>query len=61
MIAWNGCEKIISNSKLIIEPEEQTKEYLYSLEPTAKCELGTSISTDIEAENIKIKNKIVFS
>jgi hypothetical protein len=55
MIAWNGCEKIISKSRQIVEPEEQNKEYLYNLEPMAKCELGTSISADIKAEKIKIK------
>ena len=54
MIAWNGCEKIINKSKLIVEVKDQTKDYFNSLIPVSECELGIDISSDIKSKKIKI-------
>jgi hypothetical protein len=55
MIAWNGCEKIMCNSKTIVTVEQQTQDYLDSLQPMAVCEFGDCIADHVKKENIKIK------
>lgn len=53
MIAWNGIEKLISNSNDIIKPDEQNDLFFKSITPTGKSELGTNISYQVKLLNIK--------
>ena len=54
MIAWNGCEKFISNSNQIFEPNKQNDSFFVNLKPTAKCDLGKDISYQVKLFDIKI-------
>lgn len=58
MIAWNGCEKLLENSKDIIFPDEKNNLLLKNLKPSPKCELGESLETELKLLKIKINNKM---
>jgi N6-L-threonylcarbamoyladenine synthase len=57
MIAWNGCEKLLNNSKDIIFPDEQNELFFKNLKPSSKCELGVSLEAELKLLRIKINNK----
>ncbi|CAF0886628.1 unnamed protein product [Brachionus calyciflorus] len=53
MIAWNGCEKLMYNSKDIIYPNEQTENFFKSIKPQGKAEFGVDLTNKIKQLNIK--------
>jgi N6-L-threonylcarbamoyladenine synthase len=56
MIAWNGCEKLIRNSKEIVSKNQQNKDFFeQGIKPKAKCPFGVDISEEIKTFKIKIK------
>jgi tRNA A37 threonylcarbamoyltransferase TsaD len=56
MIAWNGCEKLLSTSQseeAVIQTRQQDAVFFEGLRPIGKCKLGTDISSQIKLLQIK--------
>jgi len=61
MIAWNGCEKLLDNSKDIVFPEEQNNMFFKNLKPNPKCELGESLEAELKLLKIKLSYKMTIN
>ncbi len=55
MIAWNGCEKLMCDSKQIVSVAQQSCGYMNSVRPEAICELGPNIDDLLRKKQIKLK------
>jgi tRNA A37 threonylcarbamoyltransferase TsaD len=56
MIAWNGCEKLVSQSTEIVYASGQDENFFENdLKPRGKCPFGVDISKEIKILEIKIK------
>ena len=58
MIAWNGCERMLSRNGaakeiVVVESGQQDQAFFDSLKPIGKCELGEDISKQIKLLQIK--------
>ncbi len=56
MIAWNGCEKMLSTSKSkeeVVHQNKQDQDFFKSIKPIAKSKLGLDISKQIKILQIK--------